>query len=237
MMFPSHGFHQRRPVVEGGVLDLAPLQPVAGRRAHPVEDLSPPPFHGAQRTASGRNFLSRGAMRPFRQTGRRGANDGERFLHFVDANLHPVPDVSPFIDRNLERDAVVGGVRMIPAHIQIDPRGAAAHAHDSQGPGLVGMQESGSLQAVPRRVRGLDQRDQIPELALDNAERAAQVLRVARGTSSLRTPPTQTIPRSSLFPVSSSFKPTTISRSLPAWALAITNPTSVAMAPMSATWL
>ena len=36
-------------------------------------------------------------------------------------------------------------------------------------------------------------------------------------------------------PVSVSFKSSTISRTRPAWALAITNPTSVAMAPTSAT--
>ena len=56
-------------------------------------------------------------------------------------------------------------------------------------------------------------------------------------SQALRTPPTQIIPRRRRFPVNCSFKVTSISRSRLACALAITKPTSVAMAPMSATWL
>ena len=62
-----------------------------------------------------------------------------RTADLIDANLRPVPHISPVVDGHLKLDAVVRGIRMIPAHIQIDSGCAAAHANDSQGPGFVRM--------------------------------------------------------------------------------------------------
>src|SRR5258707_4740719 len=59
---------------------------------------------------------------------------------------------------------------MIAPHIEIDAGGAASYADDPQHPGLVGVQDAGALQAVARRIRRIDECDQIAKLAFDHVE-------------------------------------------------------------------
>ena len=131
------------------------------------------------------------------------ADDGDRLAHLVDAHLHAVQHVARLIDRHPEGRAVVGGVGMVAAHIEIDAGSAAADADDSQGLGLFGTQDAGVLQAVAGGIGRLDQCDQV-ELALHLVSRRRAAGRTAPAAHARRTPPTHTMPRSKRLPVSSS---------------------------------
>src|ERR1035441_7078998 len=80
---PLHRLYDGGPVIHRRVLDLTALQAIAGRRAHPMQDLAAPALHGAERAASGRHGSRRRAVRAFRQVVGRRAQDAERLLHLI----------------------------------------------------------------------------------------------------------------------------------------------------------
>src|SRR3954454_7935315 len=70
---------QRGPVVYRGILDLAPLNPIARPGTYPINDLAPPALYSAHGAASRRNFRDFGPMRPIRQVIQRLAENAEGF--------------------------------------------------------------------------------------------------------------------------------------------------------------
>ena len=91
-------------------------------------------------------------------------------------------------------------------------------------------------------------RSRVPELARISSTKSLELLleaihqrrqrrRCLGASKSKRTPPRQAMPRSRRLPVSSSLTRSTRSLSRIACMLAVTNATSVQIAPMSATWL
>src|ERR1035437_5681283 len=99
-------------------------------------DLAAPALDGAERATAGRHGLRRRAVRGFRQIAFEqvvggGAQDGERLLHLIDAHQHAVQDVSGLIHGHVERVAIVGGVRVVAADVQIDAGSAAGDADDA----------------------------------------------------------------------------------------------------------
>ena len=60
----------------------------------------------------------------------RAADDTDGLLYFVDPDLHAMPDVTGLINRHVERELAVGGVRMIAPNVQIDARGASSNTYD-----------------------------------------------------------------------------------------------------------
>src|ERR1017187_5071201 len=75
-------------------------------------------------------------------------DDAERLPDLIDAHSHPSQDIAFKIDRHLEGNLVISGVRMIPPKIAIHSRSTPGTAHDPEIASLIWMQNPGSLEAV-----------------------------------------------------------------------------------------
>ena len=124
---------------------------------------------------------------------------------------------------------------MVAAHVEIEAGGAAAHADDAQVPRLFGPQNAGVFQAVAGGIGGLrsarpGRRNSRSNCVQRVAQRVELRRRPSRGARRRRRPCRAAGGCRS----SSSFRRSTLSLSRLACALAMTKPTSVAIAPMSA---
>src|ERR1019366_7479499 len=167
-------FHQRWPVVERGVLDLAAFEMIVRPGANPMDDFPAPSFNGAQCTAVWRDRRHGHTELPLQSIRHSVPNDANGFVYLIDANLHPVPNISGLVNRDTERVARIRGVRVIAPHVEIDSRGASSHAHDAQVPCLVGPQDSCLFQTITGGFGGINQTDQIPKFACEEVQRLPQ---------------------------------------------------------------
>src|SRR5260370_6861882 len=85
----NHG----RPVVHGGILDLATFEVIVGTGTNPMNDLATPSFDGAQRAAvrrNGRDFRMELSVQTFLGG---ASDDAQGFLDLVAPHLHSVTHV------------------------------------------------------------------------------------------------------------------------------------------------
>ena len=95
-----------------------------------MKNLAAPALDGAQRAASGWYGPHGGAPWAFRQIVRGGAQDADGFGYLIDANLHAAQYIAVTVHGPAER--AVGRVGMVAADVEIDFRGAPAHADGAQ---------------------------------------------------------------------------------------------------------
>src|SRR6266849_5479493 len=67
---------------------------------------------------------------------------------------------------------------MIAADITVDSGSPAAHADDSERLGFVGIEVPSPFQPITRRVRGVDQGHQLPEITFGEVNRALKRLQL-----------------------------------------------------------
>ena len=235
MMLPCTASTMAGQLFTDGSLILQRSRRLSSRGAHPVEDLAAPAFDGAEGAAAGRHGLRRSAVR------RLPAGRGRRPRRIREGLAA------------LRRRAPACGAGHRPPDRPARGRGSGRRRRrDGRGGHRDRRRKRGRRRRRfpgPWRFRDAECRcapdgrgwnrttgrarpeSRIPARPGSTVSRSRS--RCAGGQSR-RTPPTQTMPRSSRLPVKPSLRRSTISRRRPACALAMTKPTSVAMAPMSA---
>src|SRR6266545_3221013 len=137
-----YGLDQRRPVVQGWVLDLAAFEAAVPARPDPMKNLPTPALHGAQRAAVPWKSGYGNTMRACIQAGYGLPNQRQRLPDLVHSNLYPPQHIAFLIDGHLERNGVIRRIWMVAPDVPVYTRCAAGHTHDSQIPGFVGTQNA-----------------------------------------------------------------------------------------------
>ena len=229
---------QRRPVVQRRVFDLAALQPaIAGRCESNAESRRAILPLRRKRAAIRRQWRNGGAdAAPEPERDSICADHDQRLPNLIHAHLHP-PQHIAFRDRPARQrrphrmqhmDGRAGHRDRCPKHALPTPTMPRSRALSGRRMPVRSSRSRVESEPSINCIRPLNSR--LKQL------QPSRALRDLPAIQSPRTPPGHTTPRSSRLPVSFHLWKI-ISRSRDACALAMPNPTSVTMAPMSPTWL